>query len=466
MAPNAQQEVLRKLPSISDLLAGETAAAWLTENPRGLVTECLRTVVADLRAQILADETGRCGTVHVTEEFVLMLARQALDERTQPHVRRCINATGIILHTALGRAVWPECVVDSMVEDLKGYVVLATDRETGLRSERDRRVEYLLTELTGAESATVVNNNAAATLLVLSALAAEREVVISRGQLIEIGGAFRLPDVMAQSRARMVEVGTTNRTHLRDYAAALTDETAAILRVHPSNYRIVGFSSQPALARGREVAVIDDLGAGALVGLEQFGLPHEPTLGESIAAGADVVLASADKLMGAAQGGVIVGSRACIDRIRRHPLARAMRVDKTCLLALERTLMLFRDVELLKRAHPTYRVLSLSAADLRKRSRSLAAAVRKAAPGARVDVTDGVGFLGSGSLPMEQLPTRLVRLAVEGVKAGELARRLRMDEAAVFTRIEADRVLMDVRTILPGEIPRIAAAVGRVVDGG
>ena len=467
MASNVKQELLRKLPSISDLLATETVAAWLAEHPRGLVTECLRVVVADLRRQILADEAGRCAPRHVTEEFVLTLARQALDERTQPHLRPAVNATGIILHTGLGRAVWPQSVVDSLARDLKGYVTLEVDRETGLRSARDRRIEYLLTELTGAEAATVVNNNAAATTLVLSALAAEKEVVISRGQLIEIGGAFRLPDVMAQSRARMVEVGTTNRTHLRDYEAAVTDQTAVILRVHPSNYRILGFTATPtlaelvALAHSRSLILVDDLGAGALVALEQFGLPHEPTMGESIAAGADVVLASADKLMGAGQGGVIVGRKEYIDRVRKHPLARAVRVDKTCLMALERTLMLFRDVELLKKEHPTYRMLAAPLSELRRRARSLAAAIRKAAPQAQVELLDGVGFLGSGSLPMEQLPTRLVSVTVEGLEAADLARRLRMDQAAVFTRIEDGRVLMDVRTVQPHEIPQIAAAVGR-----
>jgi len=471
MAPNlpkAKQELLRKIPSIGDLLACPVAEAWLAEHPHDLVADCLRQAVDDLRRQIVEDAAGRCGPAHVSDEFVLDLAQQVLDDRTRPHVRGAINATGIILHTALGRAVWPEAVVDSMAEDLKGYVTLATDRQTGLRSERDGRVEYILRELTGAEAATVVNNNAAATMLVLAALAAEKEVIISRGQLIEIGGAFRLPDVMLQSRARMVEVGATNRTHLRDYAGAVTDETAAVMRVHPSNYRIVGFVSQPALselvelAHSRSLILIDDLGAGALIDLEQFSLPHEPTMGESVAAGADVVLASTDKLIGAGQGGVIVGKKDLIVRIRRHPLARAFRADKACLMALERTLMLFRDVERLKREHPTYRMLSSPPDVLRKRARTLGAAIRKAAPDAKVSQGDGVGFLGSGSLPMEQLPTRLVLVTLTGVKPDELARRLRMDEACVFTRIDRDQVVMDVRTIAPREVSRIAAAIGRI----
>ena len=250
--------------------------------------------------------------------------------------------------------------------DLEGYVTLAIDPETGARSERYLRVEHILTELTGAEAAAVVNNNAAATLLALSAMAGGKEAIVSRGQLIEIGGSFRLPDVMSQSGAKLVEVGTTNRTHLKDYRSAITDQTAIIMRVHPSNYRIMGFTSQPgldelvALAHEHNMPLLDDLGAGALVNLEDLPtpLPHEPTVQESIAAGADVVLFSADKLIGASQGGVIVGRKRYIEAIRNHPLYRALRPDKMCLMVLERTLHLFRDPKRLLREHPLYSMLT------------------------------------------------------------------------------------------------------------
>ncbi|MGB3194000.1 MAG: L-seryl-tRNA(Sec) selenium transferase, partial [Phycisphaerae bacterium] len=248
MTSSAKQDLLRKLPSVDKLLASPAVADWLQRHPRTLVVQCLRDALEELRRHIANDTGGRCGARHVTEEYVLSEAFRHLEARTRPHLRGAINATGILLHTGLGRSVWPECVVDSMVEELKGYVTLAVDRETGKRSDRDRRVEYILTELTGAEAATVVNNNAAATMLVLSALAAGRETIVSRGQLIEIGGAFRLPDVMAQSGSCLVEVGTTNRTHLADYAGAITEATAVILRVHPSNFRVVGFTSEVSLA--------------------------------------------------------------------------------------------------------------------------------------------------------------------------------------------------------------------------
>jgi L-seryl-tRNA(Ser) seleniumtransferase len=465
-----KKDLLRKLPSVDSLLASDQAGGWLAEHPRRLVTDCIRDALDHLRRQILADTAGRCGAAHVTGEFVLERARERLEERTQPHIRAAINATGIILHTALGRAVLPECVVDSMVEPLKGYVTLATDRQTGKRSERHNRIEYILQELTGAEAATVVNNNAAATLIVLAALSGGKEVIVSRGQLIEIGGAFRLPEVMAQSGATMVEVGTTNRTHLRDYENAVTDETAVIFRAHPSNYRIMGFTKEVpleklvALARSRGLAVVDDLGAGALVGLEMFGLPHEPTMQESIAAGADVVIASTDKLIGGPQGGVIVGTAECVERVRRHPLARALRVDKTCLMALERTLHLFRDPETLVREHPLYRMLAAPAEVLRRRAEALAEAVAAAAPKAKAGVVAGVGFLGSGSLPMEELGTFVVTVSLPGVKTEELARRLRMDEACVFTRIENDQVVMDARTLTDAQVPLVAAAAARAAE--
>ena len=466
MTSSIEQELLRALPSITDLLAGETVVGWLVDHPRGLVTICLRDAVEEVRGNILNDTGGRCGAAHVSVEYVVALAGEKLADRTSPHVRGAINATGIILHTALGRAVWPESVVDSITDELKGYVTLAIDRETGKRSDRDERIEYLLTELTGAEAGIVVNNNAAATMLVLAALAAEKEVIVSRGQLVEIGGSFRLPEVMSQSRAKLVEVGATNRTHLADYDRAINEETAALLRVHPSNYRIVGFTKEvplvemSELAHSRDVVMIDDLGAGSLLGLEQFGLPHEPTVNESIDAGADIVLFSADKLIGAAQGGVIVGRKDLVARIRKHPLARAMRADKSCLMVLERTLQMFRDPTRLPEVHPTYRMLATPDETLKARAEALAGAMTVG----QATVCQGVGYLGSGSLPTHELPTWLVKVSLPEIPAVELARRLRTDDACIFTRIEDEQVVLDVRTITDDQIDPIAQAFGRLAN--
>ncbi len=472
MISPTQQALLQQIPSITDLLKTDRAGAWLERQPRALVTECLRRAVEDLRQAILSDAAGRCGTQHVTEPAVLDRAQQHLATATEPHIVEAINATGIILHTGLGRAVLPESVVDSILPALKGYVNLAVDRESGERIERDELIEPLLTELTGAEAATVVNNNAGATLLVLAALAAGRDVIVSRGQLIEIGGSFRLPDVMAQSGARMVEVGTTNRTHLKDYRAAITDNTAAILRVHPSNYRVIGFTQEVALpelvelAHSRNLILMDDLGAGALVDLRPFGLPPEPTARESLHTGADLAWFSADKLIGAGQGGVIVGRRALIEKIRKHPLMRALRVDKTCAMLLERTLHLFRDPERLCRDHPSYRMMSAPRETLETRARSLCAAIANRVMAAQTRVVESRAYVGSGSLPTEAMPSWAVTVALPGVSSSELARRLRLDRACVFGRIEADQFLLDVRTLADRQLDSIAGALARVATGG
>lgn len=467
MASPDKQELLRKLPSMTALLETAETAGWLARHPRPLVTECLRRALETRRRQLLADGAPAAGDLDASQA-ILQSAAALLDLATEPRIRGAINATGIILHTGLGRAVFADSVVDSISRELKGYVTLATDRATGERAERDELIEPVLTELTGAEAATVVNNNAAATMLVLAALAAQREVIVSRGQLIEIGGSFRLPEVMAQSQAKLVEVGATNRTHLKDYKAALTENTAAIMRVHPSNFRVIGFTKEVALAdlaelaHSRNLLLIDDLGAGSLAGLEGFGLPHEPTVQESIAAGADVVLFSADKLIGGSQGGIIVGRKALIDRLRRHPLMRALRVDKTCLMVLERTLHLFRDPEKLRRENPTYRLLSTARDVLEKRAAFLQSEIAQAAPRAETKILPTQAFLGSGSLPQEALFSLMVALTIPGLSADELARRLRMDSACVFGRIEQNRVCLDVRTITDAEAAQIAQALGRI----
>lgn len=461
-----RQEALKRIPPITELLKSETVRGWAKVHPLSLVTDCLRTAVAGVRQNLL---DGGEASANLSEK-VLAAAGEILAAAARPRVHEAINATGVILHTGLGRAVFPTAVVDSIVPELKGYCTLAVDPATGERVERDELVEPLLVELTGGEAATVVNNNAAATMLVLAALAAQKEVVVSRGQLIEIGGSFRLPEVMAQSRAKLVEVGATNRTHLKDYRNAITPETAALMRVHPSNYRVVGFTSEPSLAELAQLAhergllLIDDLGAGALLGLEQFGLPHEPTVRESIEAGADVVLFSGDKLIGASQCGIIVGRKELIARLRKHPLMRAVRVDKTCLMVLERTLTLFRDPDRLRREHPLYRMMSEPVDTLRARAHKLTETLGKSVPALVTSIDDSVAYLGSGSLPTQAIPSIIVTVSASGLGASELARRLRIDPAGVFGRIETDRVRLDMRTVTDEQLPHIVAALGRILS--
>ena len=354
---------------------------------------------------------------------------------------------------------------------MAGYALLQVDVGSGQRDQRDARIEWLLRQLTGAEAATVVNNNAAATYLVLNAVAAGKEVIVSRGQLVEIGGSFRLPEVMAASGAKMVEVGTTNKTHARDYERAITENTAAILRVHPSNYQITGFTSEVPLAElveiahARHLTLIDDVGAGPLIDLSPLGVDGGPTLPGSIRAGADLVTASSDKLIGASQGGIILGKAAWVEAIRRNPLARILRVGKLTLAALEATLTLFLDESQALREVPTLRMLGRRLGEIIEQAERLADALARRVPLAHVAVINGNSQMGGGSLPGQDLPTRLVAVRHADYGAEELAARLRRGSPPIFARIANDQVLIDPRTLLAGdEEPLLAGLVAAMSE--
>jgi L-seryl-tRNA(Ser) seleniumtransferase len=339
------------------------------------------------------------------------------------------------------------------------------DRATGKRSRRDEQIEWLLQRLTGAEAATVVNNNAAATAIVLNTVAKGREVIVSRGQLVEIGGSFRLPDVMAFSGAKLVEVGTTNKTHPRDYENAITENTAAILRVHPSNYKIEGFSSEVPLdtlveiAHRHNLVMIDDVGAGALIDFLQFGFAPEPTLPDSVRAGADLITCSADKLIGASQGGIILGRKALIEKVRKNQFARIVRVDKLTMAVLEATLKLFLDEAVALREVPTLQMLQRSPDQIREHAERLVAGLREKNATANVTTASGFSQMGSGSLPAQNLATTLVAITSQGISADALAKRLRLHEPPVFARIQNDQVLIDPRTLRDGDDAVILEAV-------
>jgi L-seryl-tRNA(Ser) seleniumtransferase len=449
---------LRALPAMSALLERDDVAKLLADRPRERVVAALRGALAEARK-----EAGNGGEVP-TPAAVVRRAQDHLARSDRPGLARVVNATGIVLHTGLGRAVLPRQAIDALVAEASGYCLLAVEAETNERGRRERFSEEILKELTGCEAATVVNNNAAAVLLVLNTLAAGREVIVSRGQLVEIGGAFRMPDVMARAGCRMVEVGCTNRTHLRDYRDAITENTAALIRVHPSNYRVQGFASEVpledlvALGRERGLPVIDDLGSGALVKLDLAF--DEPLVSDSLRAGADVVTCSADKLIGGPQGGVILGTKDIVGRCDDNQLARALRVGKLDLIALEATLRLFRDRDALLAEHPTSRMLTESIETIAVRAKKLAAAVRKAAPWFGAEVVDGSSYAGSGALPIREFPTKCVSLAPpSGMTGSEAARRLRTGDPALFVRVHAERLLLDPRTIQPGEGLLVLAAL-------
>jgi L-seryl-tRNA(Ser) seleniumtransferase len=394
--------------------------------------------------------------------------RADLLRRRLPSLRPAINATGIVVHTNLGRAPLAPEALAALAAVARGYSTLEIDLATGKRGSRHRHVAALLAELTGAAAGIAVNNCAAAVVLALNTLARDAEVVVSRGELIEIGGSFRMPDVIAESGAGMIEVGTTNKTTLADYASAITANTRALLVSHSSNYRIVGFTAKPtlaelaALAHEHGVALIHDLGSGALVELRVGDGATEPTVAQSIAQGADLVLFSGDKLLGGPQAGLIVGRADLIEKVKRNPLARAMRIDKLSLAALAATLALYRPPHDPYERVPVLRMLSEPKASVARRATRLARALRKN-PRLAVELGDDVSYAGGGALPLEQLPTRIVRLRSLDMTATEVLQRLRAADPPVIARIADETVILDPRTVPSADTPKLVAAIVRAV---
>ncbi len=472
--------ILRKLPSVDALLGRDEARALINKFGREQTLDAVRAALDKTREAIRVVPSGpkresAAGTVDslIAPESILGLASARLEAKSARALRRAINATGILMHSGLGRAVLSEDARLALDEVVRGYSTLALDIDTGLRGQRDARVASLLRELTGAEAAAICNNNAAATVLVLNTIARGKEVILSRGQLVEIGGSFRMPDVMAMSGAVLREVGTTNKTHLRDYAEAIGPDTGAILRVHHSNYRILGFQAEPSigelaeLGRERGIPVIDDIGSGALVDLKRYGLETEPLIRTSIAAGVDCACFSGDKLIGGPQSGIIVGRSGVIAGIKKNPLARALRCGKLTLAAMETTLTLFLAPDRLEERHPIYRMLAQPLAALERRSRAIVKRLKPVLPaGVSAAVEDGEAQMGSGSVPVETIPSKVVALRTDAVPLEELARKLRRRSPAVFTRIHKDALLFDLRTIQPDEDGEIAAAVSDLFRAG
>lgn len=463
MTDATKNTAYRQIPSLDAFLADDGAAPLVDRYGREAVVSAARDELDEVRRAISACAGA---APDVSAPALAGRVRSRLARRFAPSLAPAVNATGVIMHSGLGRAVLSAAANEALAAVASGYSTLALDLGSGKRIPRDRRVEELLRELTGAEAATVANNNAAATVLVLNTVARGKEVIVSRGQLVEIGGSFRMPDVMAMSGAILREVGTTNKTHLADYEGAIGESTGAILRVHHSNYRIVGFAEEPpieklaALGQARGVPVVDDLGSGALVDLARYGLASEPLVRASIAAGADVACFSGDKLIGGPQSGLIVGKSAWIARIRKNPLARAFRCGKLSLAALEATLKLFLAPDKLEQVHPIYRMLALTPDELGRRAKKLAAALRKTLPASvAVSVEDGASEVGSGAVPVETLPSKVLAVRSSAVAPEELARRLRFATPPIFARIHRDAVLFDLRTIQPGEDANVERAL-------
>jgi L-seryl-tRNA(Ser) seleniumtransferase len=446
---------LRKLPSVDRLLQHSAVTSARTQYGHDLTVDAARSLLDETRAAIV-DQGQPCP--ELADLAAALLAR--LHAATQPTLQPVINASGVIIHTNLGRAPLSEDAQRAMLLAAEGYSNLEYDLEAGQRGSRYVHAVDLLRRLAGAEDALVVNNNAAAVLLCLMALARGRQVIISRGQLVEIGGGFRIPDVLQTSGAALVEVGTTNRTHLRDYQDAIGPQTAALLRVHSSNFRQIGFTAEVSLtdlvALGRQhgLPVIDDLGSGTLLDTTRFGLAYEPRVQDSVETGATLVTFSGDKLLGGPQAGLIVGQREAIARLRQHPLTRALRVDKTTLAGLSATLTLYLRGQAEQQA-PVWRMIAAQEGELAARAAGWAARLGDA--GLEACVVSGASTVGGGSLPGETLPTRL--LALPGLPADRLAARLRAGQPAVVARIVDDALCFDPRTVLPEQDDSLLTAI-------
>ncbi|MCL4196355.1 MAG: L-seryl-tRNA(Sec) selenium transferase [Phycisphaerales bacterium] len=456
-------EALRSIPPIHRLVESLEAEGWSRRVPRAVMVEAARDAVERFRAGAAA---ARPLDARLVEERLLHEIAAQLEIEERPPLRRAINATGILLHTGLGRAPLAEAAVDALADVAGGYAPVELDLGTGGRGKRRSVVERLLVRLTGCEAAVVVNNNAAALLLVLATLSRGRRVIVSRGELIEIGGSFRLPEVIEAGGAILHEVGTTNKTRLSDYERAIDETTGAILKAHASNYRIEGFTAAveigelAALGRDRGLPVIHDIGSGALNAEESALLPAgEPEARSSIEAGADVVLFSGDKLLGGPQCGLIIGRRDLIDRIDANPLMRALRVDKYTLAALGATLQIHQDIVRVQRDLPVWRALGVSLDHLRARAGRLVEQLAAIDGVADVQIVPSTAYVGGGSVPAQAIESIAVQIAVEEVNPGELARRLRTGAITVVARIRDDALLCDLRSIFDDEDERFVEAI-------
>jgi len=453
-----KQDLLRAIPKVDEFLGW---IAGSVEAPVAMVKSVVREVLAEKRQAILDGKS--VGPSDLARGALEALFAQRLARKLEPNFRSVINGTGVVVHTNLGRSLLPESAMAMLLQVGSRYSNLEFDLETGKRGSRYSLVEDLLCELTGAEAALVVNNNAAAVMLVLETLAAGREVVVSRGQLVEIGGSFRIPDVMEKSGATLVEVGATNRTHLRDYQAAINDNTAMLLKVHTSNFKVIGFTSEVpledlvTLAGEHGLPVMEDLGSGCFVDLSRFGLAKEPTVQEVVRAGVDVVTFSGDKLLGGPQAGIILGKRSYIEKIKKNPMNRALRIDKFTLAGLEAILRLYFDEENIFTTIPTLAMLSQSREVIDRRAKRLLRRIRKPlAEHCRVSVADVESRVGGGALPEQGLPSRAVLLEPLAGTVGQLEGALRRASLPVIGRIEADRFLLDMRTVADAEVADLA----------
>jgi len=460
-----KRELLKRIPAVGRILSSPMLAEITGAYPRNLVLKAVHQVLEGLRDHIEAGRPLQDASIF-TMDRILDRVIGRLRTLGASSLRPLINATGVVVHTNLGRSILAESALSRFRSIAGGYSNLEYDLDKGKRGSRFSHVEGILKELTSADAAMVVNNNAAAVLVCLETLARGREVVVSRGQLVEIGGSFRIPDVMRKSGAKMIEVGTTNKTHLKDYEEVIGSETALLMRVHQSNFQVVGFTKQVDavdlvnLGRKYGIPVLEDLGSGCLVDFSRYGILKEPTVQEVLAQGVDLVTFSGDKMLGGPQAGIILGRKNLVEAIRRNQLSRALRIDKLTLAALEGTLRLYRDERAAVREIPTLKMIIQPYKEIRTKARRLLRMIGPLNGGKfEMDLVDGNSRVGGGALPLAAMPTRLLALIPQELSAKQIEEGLRASDPPIIVRVERDRVLLDLRTIQDGELKTVAEAV-------
>ena len=459
-----QKEALRNLPAVDHVLELSKSDPFFKEVPRSVLIRSIRSDLDNRRRQIIEQDLAHIDEL-LADAAVVTGVKDLVRQAQSLNLRETVNATGIVIHTNLGRSLLAETAIEHLCAVSRRYSNLEFDLDKGRRGSRYANVEDLICEISGAESALAVNNCAGAVLLALETMAAGKKVIISRGELVEIGGSFRIPDVMAKSGGILCEVGTTNRTHLSDYENAVDDQTALLLKVHKSNYSVIGFSAEVslkdlvALGQKHHVPVMEDLGSGTFIDFSRYGLLKEPTVLESVSAGVDIITFSGDKLLGGPQAGLVVGKKTCIDRIKKNPITRALRIDKLTLAALESTLRLYRDEETAVQAIPTLRMMLQPIASLEEKAGRLKKMIESAGR-SRLTVAslDIVSRPGGGSLPLLELPSKGLGIAVDGLSANAIEKSLRLSKPPIIGRIEDDMYVMDMRTLQDDELEIIRSA--------
>lgn len=460
----SNKDLLRKLPKVDELLKEDLVKKSLNAVMRPIVIEALRETIEEFRKNILKNLISEFSNDDILEHFNKLVVVKSL-----PNLKKVINATGVVLHTNLGRALLSEEAVKNIVSCANSYSNLEYNLKTGERGSRYSHIEDLIKKITGAEAALVVNNNAAAVMLVLNTLCCDKEAIVSRGQLVEIGGSFRIPEVMKFSNAKLVEVGTTNRTHLYDYENNINENTGVLLKVHTSNFKIMGFTEEVSLEElvklGKEnkVPVVEDIGSGVLIDFSKYGFYYEPTVQESVKKGVDVVTFSGDKMLGGPQAGIIVGKKVYIDKIKKNQLTRALRIDKLTLAALEGTLKYYLDEEIAVKDIPTLNMILSPKEEHKKRAQRLKTKIQKSVSGLDIIIDSDYSMVGGGSMPTEKIPTYILKIKSKSISAKQLETQLRNNIIPIIVRIFEDNILMDLRTIFDRDFDIITAALKKMM---